>query len=192
MIETLKIADVFARLRSRDMLIRIAVVLGLLVGANAVWGWYDQTLGELEDEILMKTLRYEKEARIIKNSRQFEQLSLELRQLKDKTEAERFVTGSTTSLAEASFQALVRDLSAKHRINIRAMRMLPKFTRNGFDYLQMEINTRAEIGDVRDFLLSLSQDPHFIFTDQVEIKIIGAREKRYYYFNANLVAMTSV
>ncbi|NCC60274.1 MAG: Type II secretion system (T2SS), protein M subtype b [Verrucomicrobiae bacterium] len=192
MIEPLKIADVFSRLRSRDILIRIAVVLGLLVGANAVWGWYDRTLGELEDEILMKTLRYEKEARIIKNSRQFEQLSLELRQLKDKTEAERFVTGSTTSLAEASFQALVRDLSSKHRINIRAMRMLPKFTRNGFDYLQMEINTRAEIGDVRDFLLSLSQDPHFIFTDQVEIKIIGAREKRYYYFNANLVAMTSV
>ncbi|NCC26275.1 MAG: hypothetical protein EOM25_13940, partial [Deltaproteobacteria bacterium] len=60
MIESSKIADIFSRLRSRDTLIQIAVVLGLLVGANAVWGWYDRTLGELEDEILMKTLRYEK------------------------------------------------------------------------------------------------------------------------------------
>jgi len=189
--DTTRFSAFLARFAHRDMLIRVALILGLVVGANAVWGWYDQTLGELEDDILMKTLRYEKEARIIKNSRQFEQLNQELRQLKDKIETERFVTGGTTSLAEASFQALVRDLAAKHKINIRAMRMLAKFTKNGFDYLRMEINTRAEIGDIRDFLLALHQDRRFIFTDQVEVKLIGPREKRYYYFNANLVAMTT-
>ena len=187
-----RIKDIFSRLTTRDMLIRIAVILALVVGVNTVWEWYGRTLSNLEEEILIKTLRYEKEARIIKNSRQFEQTNRELTALKDQIESKRFVTGATTSLAEASFQALIRDLTGKHHLNLRAMRMLNKFTGNGFDYLQMEINTRAEIGDIRDFLLALEHDEHFVFVDTMEIKIISSREKRHYYFNARLIAMTAV
>ena len=179
------------KLSDRKFLVQLAVILFCIVGVKFVWQSYTEAIETTEQEILSNLLQYEKESRIIKNSSEFKELNTRLNNFRDNLIKTRFITGSTPSLAETSFQAIIKKIANQNKINIRATRILPKYIKNGYNYLQININARAEIGDIKNFLIAVHQDKHFLFVKEMEIKTISRREKRFYYFNAQLIALTT-
>jgi gluconate kinase len=57
--------------------------------------------------------------------------------------------------------------------------------------VRLRISCRAEIGAIRDFLIKVNNSEKFIFLQEIEVKSISRREKRFYYFNAVVSAFVA-
>ncbi len=175
----------------RRVLLVVALVLLLAVflryGYQAVAGYNSS----LEDAIALQEAKLERLSRIIANKDDYSDLHRSLVSFREALVREKFVKEGTPSLSEVTFQNLVRDLAQETRVDIRAIKILPRVERDSFSLLKMNINARAEIGAIRDFLVRIQDHQRYLFFDDLEIKIISTREKRYFYFNAQLSALTT-
>lgn len=172
------------------MLIAVAVLLGFLLVARAVSGWYVGYQEELDLGIARKTAQYEKLLRLQDRSREYAQVSDSLDQFIQDMKEKRFIVAASPALAEVTFQNLIKELAAKSNINIRAVKAMPMTAEGDLSFLNLTINSRAEIGGIKDFLAALQNLEKHLYCRQVEIKRINNRENRFFYFNAKIAALT--
>lgn len=176
----------------RTLLLLIAAALLLLVVAR--WGIYayQEKSRMLDQQLELKQLQFDKYSRIIRNGKDYVSMTADLEKFRDELIENRFISDETSSLSEARFQNIVKKLAADKHVDVRMTKVLPRKTVGTLSFLKLRINCRAEIGAIRDFLIGVQNDAHFIFFQKVEIKTISRREKRHYYLNAELVALTSM
>lgn len=174
----------------RKFLIIIAGLLLIVVLINKGWMAYANYIKDLNNRIELKNMQYKNLARVVDNSKQYEELNNSLQQYKNEIVGKKFITAETLALSEVNFQNVVNDLAKKSKVNILSMRMLPRSQLNGLYKLKIGINCRAEIGAISDFLKQVHDSSKFISFDQLEIKIVNRRERRFYNFNAQLSAWT--
>lgn len=179
-------------LSKRSLLVSIAVVLLLLVlGRWGIYGFQERSR-LLDQQIELRQLQFDKYSRIIRNGKDYVSMTADLEKFQQDLGKNRFVWDETPSLSEARFQNIVKKLAGDKHVDVRMTKVLPRKTVEQRTFLQLRINCRAEIGAIRDFLIGVQNDSHYIFFNKVEIKTISRREKRYYYLNAELVALTNI
>lgn len=164
--------------------------LAVLVNA-AVTGWLAYG-ARLDEAVEMRTLEFQRLSRNVAGGDDIARLHAEISSLQDDVISSRLVKAGTPPLSEAMFQHIVNEWAERSRVSILSLRMLPRMDRDDFSVIRMAINCRAEIGGIQNFLGQVRQSPRLVFFDEVEIKNIGANERRYYYFNAQLSAWTIV
>ncbi len=172
----------------------LAVAAVLLVVVVVRWGVYAcrERGRTLDQQIELKQLQYDKYSRILKNGKEYVSMTADLKKFQQDLVKTRFVWDETPSLSEARFQNIVKKLATASHVDVRMTKVLPRKTVEQRTFLQLRINCRAEIGAIRDFFIGVQNDPHYLFFHKVEIKTISRREKRYYYLNAELMALTSL
>lgn len=166
-----------------------AVLLLVVLGQQGMQA-YTMKSQALEEEIALRQLQYDKYSRIIRKSKDYLALNKALEKFRQDLLQSSFVWDETPSLSEARFQNLIKELAAANQVNVRLTKVLPRKTVDGLTLLQLNVNCRAEIGAIRDFLLAVQKNSHYLFFHKLEIKTISRREKRYYYLNAELMALT--
>ena len=179
-------------LSKRSLLVSIAVFLLLLVVVR--WGVYSfqERSHLLDQQIELRQLQFDKYSRIIRNGKDYLSMTSDLEKFQQDLGKSRFVWDETPSLSEARFQNIVKKLAGDNHVDVRMTKVLPRKTVEQRTFLQLRINCRAEIGAIRDFLIGVQNDPHYLFFHKLEIKTISRREKRYYYLNAEIVALTNI
>jgi len=175
----------------RKALAVVAGVLAVVLALRFLAGWYTGYQLELDEAIEMKTLQMEQLKRLAAGSSDYVELNKQLGQFQGQLSQGRFIEGGSPSLSEALFQNVVKDLAQKGQINLRAIKSLPPHKKEGLAFLNMSINARAEIGAIKNFLLLVQNSGRYIFFTEVEIKQLDQKERRYYYFNAKLSALTT-
>lgn len=174
------------------VLIPLAMILFVLVIVR--WGhetWTEKTLF-LNSVIELRELQLNKYTRIAENSGNYEAVNLALQRLQTEIQQKNLFYAASESLAQARFQSLVKNLAGKNLIDIRSTRVNPIRHQDDMVLLSLRIDAKAEIGAIRDFLLDLRSDPHYIFVSDLEIRIINSREDQFYYLTAGLVAIQDV
>lgn len=177
-------------LRRREVLLVLAGILLLLVIGRAGLGAYQEQNRALDDEIALKKLQYEKFSRLVARRQEFAALDQALQKFDQEVKARHLVQGETPTLTEVQFQNLLQTLARESSIDVRTTKVLPEIKKDGITMLRLRLSCRAEIGAVKDFLIKINNSEKFIFLQEVEIKTISRREKRYYYLNAVVTALT--
>ncbi|MBN2808028.1 MAG: hypothetical protein JXR80_00885 [Deltaproteobacteria bacterium] len=177
-------------LKRREILLAFAGVLLLLVVGRAGLGFYRAQNQALDDEIALKTLQYEKFSRLIARQQEFAALDQALRKFDQEVKVAHLIQGETPTLTEVQFQNLLQTLARESAVDVRTTKVLPEVKKDGIKMLRLRLSCRAEIGAVKDFLLKINNNPKFIFLQEVEIKNISRREKRFYYLDAVVTALT--
>ncbi|GEM_PF-6878302 len=173
-------------------LIPVAIVLALLVGVRSGYNYWHQQLDDINQSIAVHQMQLDKYRRIIKNSARYEAANRALKTLQIKTRTQRFIDGGTTTLAQAKFQNLVKQLALQHKIDIRSTKVLPVQKKDGLVLLRLRVDGKAEIANIEHFLLALYSNNHYLFTPQLEIRVISSREKRFYYLTVEIAAIKEV
>ena len=174
----------------RKVLLLVAAALVLILFLKAGMGWYVQYSQNLEATIDAKALQYEKLSRLLAEADNYTKEQQALAQLQKDNLERRYIKGATPSLSEAAFQNLVKDLAKKHNMDLRTLRALPTIKKDDLTLLQLNINSRAEIGSIRDFLIAVWNSGKFIYFSEVEISTPKYNEPRFFNFVAKLTALT--
>lgn len=177
-------------LRRREVMLALAGILLLLVVGRAGLGFYQAKNQALDDEIALKTLQCEKFSRLVARRQEFAALDQALQKFDHEVKASRLVQGETPTLTEVQFQNLLQKLARESSVDVRTTKVLPEIKKDGIIMLRLRLSCRAEIGAVKDFLIKINNSEKFIFLQEVEIKTISRREKRFYYLNAVVSALT--
>lgn len=174
----------------RMLLVGVMVLLFLLAGLR--WGLnaYHSYAQQLQQEIEVKETRYDNLARFIAEAEKYKQEHRALVQFQEDYLASRLIQASTPSLAEAQLQDLVNKMAEDAGLNVRSMRMRSREQANGVTLLRINISSRGKIEAIQEFLQQAAQQDQFLFVDEMEAGVINRREKRYFNFNAQLVAWT--
>ncbi|MBN2705124.1 MAG: hypothetical protein JXR89_01635 [Deltaproteobacteria bacterium] len=179
-----------ALIKRREFLLALAAVLFFLVVARAGHGVYQARSRALDDELALKSLQYEKLSRLVARQQEFVELDQALSGFYQQVKDRHLVRGETATLTDVQFQNLLQALARESAIDVRTTKVMPEIKKDGVTLLRLRLNCRAEIGAVRDFLIRINNDEKFIFLQELEIKNISSREKRFYYFNAVITALT--
>jgi len=179
-----------AFLRRREFLLTLVGILCFLLLVKVGWGVYQGRNQALDDEIALKTLQFQKYSRLVARRQEFSELNRALRKFADELKNRYLVLGETPTLTEVQFQTLVQKLARETKVDIRTTKFLPVQKKDGVKILRLRINCRAEIGAIKDFLIAVHNNEKLIFLQEVEVKTISRREKRFYYLNAVLTALT--
>lgn len=174
------------------LLLAVAGMLAVLTVVYYAWSFYDGLSTDLNDSIELKTTQHAKLTRMINNSDQLLELNRVLKIYKQDLENKRFVTGSTMPLAEAQFQNIVKEAAEKCDLNVTSSRTLPIKVDKGLTFMNLNVNARGSIHAIRDFILAIQESPQIVFFDELEIKQINTREKRFFYLQARLTALGKV
>jgi hypothetical protein len=177
-------------LRRREVLLTVAGILVLLLLVKSGWSYYQARNQTLDDEITLKTLQYQKYSRLVARRQEFVELNQALSKFQQEVETRYLVRGETPTLTEVRFQNLVQKLAQERKVDIRTTKFLPVRKQEGVKILPLRLNCRAEIGAIRDFLIAIHNSEKLIFIQEVEVKTISRREKRFYYLNAVVTALT--
>jgi hypothetical protein len=177
-------------LRRREVLLALAGFLLLLVIGRAGLGFYQAQNQALDDEIALKELQYAKFSRLVSRQQEFAALDQALQKFDQEVKGRHLIQGETPTLTEVQFQNLLQTLARESSIDVRTTKVLPEVKKDGITMLRLRLSCRAEIGSVKDFLIKINNNDKFIFLQEVEVKTISRREKRYYYFNAIVTALT--
>ncbi len=175
--------------RVRGMLV-LCLVLGVMVAARGVIDAWTAYTDGLDEAIEMKALEYQRLSRNVSGWAESGELHVEVGAFRDEVLSTMFIQAATPSLAEAMFQHVVNEWAEKSGVTILTVRVLPRQDRENLSKIRMVINTRSEIGAIQHFMELVRQSRRFIFFEDLEIKSIGTQERRYFYFNAQLVAWT--
>ena len=176
-------------LNTNQLLIPIALLLGLIVLGRTAYNYWDDKVGFLDQEIELRTMQLDQYNRIVGNSKNYETANRSLQELQADIQKQRLFSAGTEALAQARFQNLVKDLAQKNQIDIRSTKIIPARRQENFSLLHLRIDAKAEIGAISNFLLDLRTEDHYIFVSDLEIKIINSREERYYYMTAELATI---
>ena len=176
-------------LRRREVLLTVAGILVLLLLVKSGWSYYQARNQTLDDEITLKTLQYQKYSRLVARRQEFVELNQALSKFQQEVETRYLVRGETPTLTEVRFQNLVQKLARESKVDIRTTKFLPFRKKEGVKILPLRLNCRAEIGAIRDFLIAIHNSEKLIFVQEVEVKTISRREKRFYYLNAVVCAL---
>ena len=163
----------------------------MVVGRWGVYAFQERSR-LLDQQIELRQLQFDKYSRIIRNGKDYLSMTSDLEKFQQDLGKSRFVWDETPSLSEARFQNIVKKLAGDNHVDVRMTKVLPRKTVEQRTFLQLRINCRAEIGAIRDFLIGVQNDPHYLFFHKLEIKTISRREKRYYYLNAEIMALTNI
>ncbi|HDS16234.1 MAG TPA: hypothetical protein ENN66_06410 [Proteobacteria bacterium] len=177
-------------IKRREFLLALAAVLFFLVIAKAGYGVYQARSRALDDELALKQLQYEKLARLVARQQEFVELDQALSGFYQQVKERHLVRGETATLTDVQFQNLLQTLARESAIDVRSTKVMPEIRKDGVRLLRLRLNCRAEIGAIKDFLIRINNDDKFIFLQAFEIKNISSREKRFYYFNAEITALT--
>ncbi len=177
-------------LSRRNLLFVTAGVLGLLLVGRTVGAWYVNYQHQLDATIELKVSQYEKVERLKAQSQQYAELSEALDRFTSQVAEKRFIIGGSTALSEVKFQNIVKQLASETKVNIRSLKTMPLRHRDGLSFLNLSINARAEIGAIQNFIASVQNNEKHIYFESFEIKRINTSERRFYYFNAQLTALT--
>ncbi len=178
--------------RTRAILISLMVVLAVLVAGRFLVNAYAGYAQKLQNEIEIKTLKYNSLLRLISDAEKYKEEHASLVRFKDNILNARLIQGATPALAEAQLQNIVNGLAEETKLNILTMNMLPRTQGDGVTYLKIGITARGEIKAIQDFLYKVSLHEKFIFVNQVEVRILNMRERRNFNFNAQLIAWSKL
>ena len=176
--------------RRREVLLVVAGILLLLVFGRAGLGFYQAQNRALDDEIALKELQYQKFSRLVARQQEFSALDQALKKFDQEVKSRHLIQGETPTLTEVQFQNLLQSLARDSAVDVRTTKVLPGVKKDGITMLRLRLSCRAEIGAVKDFLIKINNNPKLIFLQDVEIKTISRREKRFYYLNAVVTALT--
>jgi hypothetical protein len=183
-------SSIGAFLRRREFLLTLVGILCFLLLVKAGWSLYQGRNQVLDDEIALKTLQFQKYSRLVARRQEFSELNRALRKFADELKSRYLVLGETPTLTEVQFQTLVQRLARESKVDIRTTKFLTAQKRDGIKILRLRISCRAEISAIKDFLIAVHNSEKLIFLQEVEVKTISRREKRFYYLNAVLTALT--
>jgi len=169
--------------RREVLLVVVGILLVLVVGRAGV-GFYQAQNQALDDEIALKTLQFEKFSRLVARQQEFVALDQALRKFEQEVKNRNLLQGETATLTEVKFQNLLQKFAKESSVDVRTTKVLPEIKKAGVTMVRLRISCRAEIGAIRDFLIKVNNSEKFIFLQEIEVKSISRREKRFYYFNA--------
>jgi len=177
-------------LKRREVLLAVVGVLLVLVIGRAGVGFYQARSQALDDEIALKELQFEKFSRLVARQQEFVALDKALQKFDQEVKSRKLLQGETPTLTEVQFQNLLQKLASESSVDVRSTKILPAAKKAGVTMLRLRLSCRAEIGAIKDFLIKINNNDKFIFLQEVEVKTISRREKRFYYFNAVITAFT--
>ncbi|WP_045221779.1 GspMb/PilO family protein [Desulfonatronum thioautotrophicum] len=172
------------------LLLVVCLVLSVLASLHYASSRWRDVKASLEQSLEMKMLEHERFSRNLADAETFEKMYAELHSVREELITSRMVKALTPPLSEAMFQHIVNEWAEESGVSILSMRTLPRLEQEGFSRMRMAVTTRAEIGAIQEFMELVRQSPRFVFFEEVEIRQISAQERRYYYFNAQLVSWT--
>ena len=173
-------------------LIPVAVVLAMLVVGRSGYNYWQQQLSQLDQSIAVHQMQLDKYRRIMENSARYEAANRALKTLQMQVRTQRFIAGETTTLAQAKFQNLIKQLALQHKIDIRSTKVLPVQEKDGLVLLRLRVDGKAEIANIERFLLALHGNSHYLFTPRLEIRVISRREQQFYYLTVEIMAIKDI
>ena len=176
--------------RVRIILLTLMAVLVITVTGRFIVGIYDGYSQNIQNEIDMKMDRYNSLSRLMADADRYRHEHATLVNFRNNYVESRLVQASTPALAEAQLQNMVNELADQSNLSVLSLRMLPRTQEGDITNLKIGINCRGEIGAIKDFLQRASSHDKFLLVDQIQIQTLNQRERRYYNFNAQLIAWT--
>jgi len=177
--------------KRREVLLVVVGILLVLVVGRAGIGFYQAQNQALDDEIALKTLQFEKFSRLVARQQEFVALDQALRKFEQEVKNRNLLQGETATLTEVKFQNLLQKFAKESSVDVRTTKVLPEIKKADVTMVRLRLSCRAEIGAIRDFLVKVNNSEKFIFLQEIEVKTISRREKRFYYFNAVISAFTA-
>lgn len=177
--------------KRREVLLVVVGVLLVLVIGRAGLGFYQAQNQALDDEIALKTLQFEKFSRLVARQQEFVALDQALGKFAQEVKTQNLLQGETATLTEVKFQNLLQKFAKESSVDVRTTKVLPEIKKADVTMVRLRISCRAEIGAIRDFLIKVNNSEKFIFLQEIEVKSISRREKRFYYFNAVVSAFVA-
>jgi hypothetical protein len=174
----------------KKILIMVAACLAVFIAFRALYQLYENYSQSLQTRVETLQLKYENLQRLMKNRDPLSKLNTSLKSFHASLAQNSFIPGSTSSLAQAQFQKIVKEMAEQNNINIRVTKMLDMSDFNQYKLVRMQISARSEIGSINNFIQSLRSNPRYVFIQELEIKRINNRENRFYYINAQLIGLT--
>jgi len=179
-------------LHPRQLLIPVAVLLLILVAGRWVYGQWNEKLESVNERIQLRELQLNKYTRITQNSEKYAAVNRALLNLQDEIQKKRLFHSTTEALSQAKFQNVVKRLAKKNGIDIRSTKIISARREEDLTLLRLRIDAKAEVGSIRDFILDLQAENHYIFITDLVIRTISLRELRYYYLTAELISIQDI
>jgi len=181
-----------ANLRPNQLLIPVAIFLFIIVVGKLVFNAWSEKVSYYDDRIELRELQLNKYARISKNSEQYASINRALLKLQGNVQKQYLFHAGTEALAQAKFQSLIKKIAKANSIDIRSTKNIVVHQKDDLNLLRLRIDAKAEIGSIRDFLLDLRDEKHYIMVSDLRIRTINSREDRYYYLTTELVAIQDI
>jgi hypothetical protein len=181
----------FIESNRRQILIGVLVVVAVLVVANYAYSSFQEYRQNVEDSIDIKEVKHLKLTRLISKGDEYRQEHDLLQSFIAEFRQKHLITASSQSLAEAELQKIITQKAQQHGVELIAVRPLQSENRDGLKLLRLSLNSRAQIDQIRDFMLDISRHQKLFFFDEVEIKILNRAVNQLFYFNATISAVSS-
>lgn len=179
-----------APVQRRQVMLAATVLLALTLLTGLVWPVLSEYARELDQRLETRSLEHRNFQHLLAGQDEYALQVEQLRAFQERLSRDHFVQASSPPLSEAMFQNIVNELSADSDVHVVSMRMLPRAERDGVLVLRLVINARAEVAAIKDFVLTVENNPRLIFFEEIEIRQISQNERRLYHFNAHLAAVT--
>lgn len=175
---------------TRVILFVIMSVLLLVWLVRFFWSTYYDVHREISQSMEVNMTRYNSLVRLISDAERYQDESRILASFKMDYLEPRMIQAETPALAEARFQGLINTQAQDSSLNVESMRVLSRIQKDEFTSLSMGISGRGEIRSIKEFLAGVEYHDKFMFVDQLEIRIINQRERRFFNFNIQITAWT--
>lgn len=177
---------------AKAVLIVIMLILLLIWSVRFFWVIYYDFDREIDQSLEVNMTRYNSLVRLIADAERYQEESRVLASFKMNYLEPGMIQAATPALAEAQFQDLINSLAQDSSLTVQSMRVLPRTQEDGITSLNMGINARGEIQSIKEFLFGVEYHDKFIFVDQLEVRIINQRERRFFNFNIQVTAWTKL
>ena len=163
--------------RDKKVLMIGALVVGLFLVINYVISPFIESENDIQEETEQKEMLLQKYERVINQREEIEKKLAKMKREQGDL-SKKLLKGSTTSLAAAEMQKMLENISKKHDLELKSVKVKDAEEIGEFLAIPLEIRLTTDLNSTRKFLADLEKNSKYLIIPHLKTSVKNQRDPK--------------